>query len=57
MRKKNIEGVINYDGMCDTWSFETDSHSYDGMVCGAIDQLLGIETVEGEKFRITIEKI
>lgn len=58
MKKKIIEGIVtcNNDANND-WSFETKDDSLSSGVCSAIDEILDCETQDGEKFRITIEKI
>lgn len=55
--KKVIEGTITLNEEYDVWSFDSETKFYDDTVCEAIDQMLGDTTCNGEKYRITIEKI
>lgn len=56
--KKEIIGIVvsteNYKG---EWAFKTKEKSYDADVCCALDEILGFETKEGQKFKIVIEEI
>lgn len=52
---KVIEGtVINGDG---GWSFKTESNSFSNFILIALDELLDYETEDGERYRITIERL
>ena len=53
--KIEIVGYITEDD--DGWYFETDKETYGANVPTAIDELLGIDTEDGDKFKITIEKL
>lgn len=53
--KKEIIGCVNY--YSGNWSFETDEESYSFNIPSVIDELLGIESKDGDKFKITIEKL
>ena len=55
--KKVIKGTITLDEDCDLWTFESEDKSYSETVCEAIDQMLEDVTCNGEKYRITIEKL
>lgn len=53
--KKEIVGTIkDYSG---TWTFETEDKQYSEGIASALDELLDYETVSGEKYKITIEKL
>ena len=54
MKKEFIGYVGEYS---DNWCFETDKESYSANVPTAIDELLGIDSQDGDKFKITIEKL
>lgn len=54
MKKEFIGFVGEYS---DTWTFETDTHQFSSNVPAVLDELLGIETKNGDKFKITIEKL
>lgn len=53
--KKEIIGYVR--GYNDNWSFETDEENYSANVPTAIDELLDIDSRDGDKFKITIEKL
>lgn len=53
--KKEFIGYVGE--YSDTWLFETNETSYSSVVVLAIDELLGIKTEDGDKYKITIEKI
>ena len=53
--KKTIRGFVGE--YSDTWLFETDKTSYSMNVPKAIDEILGIESEDGEEYRITIEQV
>ena len=53
--KKEFVGTITIDN--DIWGFETGEKLYSANVPTAIDELLETETENGEKYKITIEKI
>ena len=53
--KKEIIGYVKEDN--DNWGFDNDKESYSSNVPTAIDELLGIDSQNGDKFRITIEKL
>lgn len=55
--KKVIEGIMALDEDCDIWSFDSENKSYSDTVCEAIDQMMDDTTCQGEKYRITIEKV
>lgn len=56
--KKEIVGYVNYySGNWDNWYFETDEESYSFNIPAAIDELLDICSQNGDKFKITIEKL
>ena len=58
MKKKIIEGIVTCnDKDHNDWSFETEEDSLSNNICSAIDEILDRGTVNGEKFRITVEKI
>ena len=57
MNKKVIEGTIMLNEDCDLWTFESEDKIYGDTVCDAIDQMLEDVTCNGEKYRITIEKL
>lgn len=54
MKKEFIGFVGEYS---DTWTFETDTHQFSSNIPTALDELLDIETKDGDKFKITIEKL
>lgn len=53
--KKEVLGFVWQHS--DGWIFENDTQSYSSGIPSAIDELLGIETKDGEKYKITIEKL
>jgi hypothetical protein len=53
--KKEIIGYVNY--YSGNWGFETDDESYNFNVPATIDELLGIDSKDGDMFKITIEKL
>lgn len=53
--KKEIIGYVR--GYNDNWSFETNEENYSFNIPTAIDELLCIESKDGDKFKITIEKL
>ena len=53
--KKEIVGYVNY--YSGNWDFETDEESYSFYVPTAIDELLEIDSKDGDRFKITIEKL
>ena len=53
--KKEMIGYVNEEN--DIWAFENDEESYSSNVATAIDELLGIDSQDGDKFRIVIEKL
>lgn len=53
--KKTIRGFVGE--YSDTWMFETDTTSYSVNVSKAIDEILNIESKDGEEYRITIEQL
>lgn len=53
--KKEFIGCVNY--YRGDWSFETDEESYSCNIPSVIDELLGIDSEDGDKFKITIEKL
>lgn len=55
--KKIIEGIVMLDEYFDIWSFDSENKSYSDIVCEAIDEMMDNVTCQGEKYRITIEKI
>lgn len=54
MKKEIIGYVGEYN---DGWFFENEKESYSSNVPTAIDELLGIYSKDGDKFKITIEKL
>lgn len=54
MKKEFIGYVGEYS---DNWCFETDKEIFSANVPTAIDELLGIDSQDGDKFKITIEKM
>lgn len=54
MKKEFVGYVGEYS---DTWVFETEDQQYSSNVPAALDELLDTETKDGEKYRITIEKL
>lgn len=58
MSSKIIEGTITCNNETNNdWSFETKEESFSNNICSAIDEILDRETMSGERFKITIEKI
>ena len=53
--RKNFIGRVGQYSDC--WLFETDTTSYSQQVCAAIDELMGEFSNNGDKFKITIEKL
>lgn len=54
MKKEFIGYVGEYN---DNWCFETDEESYSANVPTVIDELLEIDSQDGDRFKITIEKL
>ena len=54
MKKEIIGYVGDYN---DNWYFKTEEESYEANVPIVIDELLGINSKDGDKFKITIEKL
>lgn len=54
MKKEIIGYVREYN---DGWFFENEKESYSSNVLTAIDELLCIYSEDGDKFKITIEKL
>lgn len=54
MKKEFVGYVGEYS---DTWVFETEDQQYSSNVPATLDELLDTETKDGEKYRITIEKL
>lgn len=54
MKKEIIGFVGEYS---DGWVFENESVQYSSNIPRALDELLGIITHDGDKFKITIEKL
>ncbi len=54
MKKEFIGYVGEYS---DIWVFETEDQQYSSNVPVALDELLDTETKDGEKYKITIEKL
>ena len=54
MKKEIIGYVGDYN---DNWCFKTEEESYIANVPIVIDELLGIYSKDGDKFKITIEKL
>ena len=54
MKKEIIGYVGQYN---DGWFFVNEKECYDNNVVALIDELLGIYSKDGDKFKITIEKI
>ena len=54
LKKEFIGFVGEYS---DVWTFETDTHQFSSNIPTALDELLDIETKDGDKFKITIEKL
>lgn len=52
--KKEIVGCVVEDN--GNWIFKTEEENYTSNVPTAIDELLNINSQNGDKFRITIEK-
>lgn len=53
--KKEIVGCVSEEN--NIWGFGNDEESYSSNVATAIDDLLGIDSQDGDKFRIVIEKL
>ena len=53
--KKEITGYVKEDN--GNWGFDTDKESYSSNIPTAIDELLEIDSQDGDKFKITIEWI
>ena len=53
--KKEIIGYVGEYNDC--WSFDTDKISYSSNIPTAIDELLEIDSQDGDRFKITIEKL
>ena len=57
-KPKNYKTFVGYMGQySDCWLFETEKTSYSQQVCAAIDELMGELSKDGDKFKITIEKL
>lgn len=54
MKKEFVGYVREY---YDAWVFETEDQQYSSSVPAALDELLDIETKDGEKYKITIERL
>ena len=54
MKKEIIGYVGDYN---DNWCFKTEEENYGANVPIVIDELLGIYSKDGDKFKITIEKL
>lgn len=54
MKKEIIGCVGQYN---DVWFFENEKECYDNNIVAFIDELLGINSEDGDKFKITIEKL
>lgn len=54
MKKEIIGYVGEYS---DYWVFENDKNSYSTNVVLAIDELLEIDSQDGDRFKITIKKL
>lgn len=54
MKKELIGFVGEYS---DTYTFETDTNQFSSNIPAALDELLGVKTKDGDKFKITIEKL
>ena len=54
MKKEIIGYVGDYN---DNWCFKTEEESYGDNVPTAIDELLEIDSQDGDMFKITIEKL
>lgn len=54
MKKEFIGTITLGNGV---WAFETEKSLYSANVPTAIDELLETETENGEKYKITIEKL
>lgn len=57
MEKKITEGIVTCNDDNNDWSFETEEQSLSNNICSAIDEILNRETKNGEKFKITIERV
>lgn len=55
--KREIIGCVSGDYCTNCWSFETDEESYSANVPTVIDELLEIDSQDGDRFKITIEKL
>lgn len=53
--KKEIIGYVSEEN--NIWGFGNDEESYSSNVATAIDELLDIDSQDGDKFKITIEKL
>ena len=56
-RTKVIVGTICENNPDSGWTFCSRMKTYDSNVCAAIDDLFGEYTKDGDKFKITIEKL
>ncbi len=54
VRKEIIGTIKEYSG---TWTFETENKQYSEDVPSVLDELLDSNTVDGEKYKIIIEKL
>ena len=54
MKKEIIGYVGEYN---DGWFFESEKECYDNNVVAFIDDFLSIDSQDGDKFKITIEKL
>lgn len=52
---KEITGCVTEDNS--NWYFETDKETYSSNIPAAIDELLGIDSQDGDRFKITIERM
>lgn len=57
MKKELIGRVTNRSGARSYWTFENDEKRYSMNIVNAIDELLDIRSRNGNKFKITIEKL
>lgn len=55
--KKEIIGYVGSESGGVGWFFSTDDSEYSYNIPRAIDEVLGIESEDGDRFRITIEKL
>lgn len=53
--KSEIIGAVRTDGH--NWYFETEEKLFSANVPTALDELIGTDSEEGDKYKITIEKI